>query len=69
MEKLHFLIINGLFQPLSKASCRDFLLKGRYRLRTFSSKTQMASFDAKVTVRTVDAKVPLAAFDDLLDHG
>ena len=32
MAKLHFLIINGLFQPLSKASCRDFLLKGRYRL-------------------------------------
>lgn len=32
MANLHFLIINGLFQPLSKAFCRDFLLKGRYRL-------------------------------------
>ena len=31
MAKLRFLIINGLFQPLSKAY-RDFLLKGRYRL-------------------------------------
>ena len=33
MAKLHFLIINGLFQPLLKASCRDFLLKGRSRLK------------------------------------
>jgi hypothetical protein len=31
MAKLHFLIINGLYQPLSKASYRDFLLKGRYK--------------------------------------